>query len=147
MKKFFVGIVLFALPMMVIAADVEPSAPIQKQIGQYSPTAQHTLSPVFSWLDSARVYMAGELEDAVAWSKSQIGKKVQSPTSAFIDTPSDATQNKTATTMWTVFATVVLYVLTILLVVVESARMFYIVFFLLFVYVLWRLFRRWRRGY
>lgn len=146
MKTFFVGVVMFVIPLVGMAA-VEPSDKVQEQVGGLSPTAQEYLSPVFAWLDSARVYMAGELEQAVAWSKSQIGKKVESPTSAFIDTPDDATQNKTATTLWTIFATVVLYVLTILLVVVNSAQMFYIAFLVLLVYVLWKLFRRWRRGY
>lgn len=147
MKKFFVALVIFSVPLVSMAASVESSKQVQDSISSLSPAAQKFLHPVFGYIDSAREWMAHELGQALDWSKSQIGKKVESPTSGFINTPNASTQNKTASTLWTIVATIVLYVLTILLVIVDSAPVFYILLLVFVLYVLWRIFRRWRRGY
>jgi hypothetical protein len=128
-------------------SGVQPSTQIQQSIASVSPVAAQVSTPVLQALDSGRVAAANQLNKAVAWSKAQVGAPVTSPTSAFIKTPDAATQNKTASSVWTIFATAVLYILTIVLYIVSNAAIFYILFVCIFFYILWKCWRRYRRKY
>lgn len=124
---------------------IQTSAQIQQSIKSVSPVAEQYSAPIFNVIDSGRVFSAGQLNNAINWSKAQIGAPVTSPTTNFINTPDAATQNKTASTAWTIFATAVLYVLTVVLFIIGNAGVFYPILAILFFYTLWRLFRRYRR--
>ena len=129
------------------SGSVQPSTQIQQSIGNISPVAAQYSAPIFQAIDSGRVVAAQQLNNAIDWSKSQVGAPVQSPTTNFIHTPDAATQNKTASTVWTIFATAILYVLTVFLYIVGNAGVFYPILALVFLYILWKLWRRYRRKY
>lgn len=129
---------------------VETSANIQNSIGAVSPAAEKYTAPVFKVIDSGRVFAAEELAKAIDWSKQQIStssKKV----SPFVSAPSSSstadTQKGTglAGGAWNIFATVVLYVLSVLLYLVSHAGFFYPILAVAFFYILWRLWKRYRR--
>ncbi len=129
------------------ANGVQSSAQIQQSIANASPTVATYSAPVLSAIDSGRMFAANQLNKGLNWSKAQVGVPVTSPTANFINTPDAATQNKTASTAWTIFATATLYVFTVLLYIVSNAGVFYPILAILFFYILWRLFRRYRRRY
>jgi hypothetical protein len=124
-------------------AGVEPSTGIQESIGNLSPAAQQYSAPVFRMIDSGRVFAAGELNKAIDWSKQQIGAPSKKAT-PFVNT-SQPEKSGAAHTAWTILATVVLYVLSVLLYVIGHAGVFYPVLAVIFFYILWRCWRRYRR--
>ncbi|MEI6864306.1 MAG: hypothetical protein WCK46_03015 [Candidatus Adlerbacteria bacterium] len=131
------------------SATVEPSTQIQESIGSVSPTAQTYAAPVFEAIDAGRVLGASTINDGIDWSKKELAEQAQKQktktTSSAADQNTDTMQTKATNTAWTIFATVSLYVLSVLLYVVGNAGVFYPVFALLFFYILWRLFKRYRR--
>lgn len=130
--------------------DIETSAQIQNSIGTVSPTAEKYTAPVFTVIDSGRVFAADQLTKAINWSKQQISTSSPKKVTAFVTTSSTDTKEKggasgVAGGAWTIFATVVLYVLSVLLYVVGHAGVFYPILAIAFFYILWRLWRRYRR--
>ncbi len=117
--------------------DVQPSTPIQESINNISPEVGEYSSPVLKAIDSGRAAAAAQLHTALDWSKSQIATS-----SASVNTKEESSFIQTA---WKIFATVALYVLTILLYIVTNVGIFYPLLAAAFLYVLWRLWRRYRR--
>lgn len=111
--------------------DVQSSAPIQQSITNVSPAVAQYTSPVLNTIDSGRTAAAAQLHTAIDWSKSQIA------------TPSS--KSGPTQTAWKVLATASLYALTILLYIVGNVGVFYPILAFLFLYILWRLYRRYRR--
>lgn len=116
---------------------IQSAAPIQKSIDSISPTVGQYSSPVLKTIDSGRAAAATQLHTALDWSKSQI------PTSS--SQASSDSKNSFVQTAWKIFATVTLYVLTLLLYIVTNVGIFYPLLAVLFLYTLWRLWRRYRR--
>lgn len=125
------------------AAAVESSQKIQDSIGSYSPAAANATAPVFSALDSLRSQAADKLDEGIGWAKGKTaGKQPGEVLGSATSNPSPA---GIMSTLWFIFATLCLYVLTILRFVVGSAGVFYPVFAVLFFYILWRTYKRFRR--
>lgn len=124
------------------AAGVQSSQQIQNSIGSISPETQKYSAPVFTMIDSGRVFAAKELQKGIDWSKKQAGVSKVSPGSGAFVSNDESSAGKTA---WSVLGTVSLYILTVLLYIVTNAGIFYPVLAVLFLYFLWKMFRRYRR--
>ncbi len=126
--------------------DVDSSEEIQQALANLSPAVAKTSEPVFSAIDSARAQAAEVLDRGVAWSKKQIGNSAIKNQGTILGTETEkSTTDKISGSAWTVVATVVLYVLSILRYLVSSAGIFYPLFALLFFFMLWKLYRRFSR--
>jgi hypothetical protein len=121
--------------------SVGSSADIQKKITDLSPAAGNVAAPIFSTLDSVRARAAQTLDSGINWAKQKaspikLGSVLGSSTQQ---------SGGTADTAWSIFGTILLYILTVLRYVVGNAGVFYPVFALLFFYLLWRIYKRMRR--
>jgi len=121
------------------SADVQPSTPIQESITNVVPAVAEYTAPVLDAIDSGRTIAAKQLDNALTWSKSQIATTSKAATA-----DKDASLMQTA---WNILATVILYIVTILLYIVTNVGIFYPLLAVLFLYTLWRLWRKYRRGY
>ena len=121
---------------------IESSGDIQQRINDLSPTAANISAPLFSTLDSVRAKAAQMLDQGIDWAKQKTaGKK-----------PGDVLGTTTKNggsgimdTIWLILATTALYLFSVLRFVVGNAGLFYPLFALLFFYILWKLFKRFRR--
>jgi hypothetical protein len=126
--------------------DVDSSEEIQQALANLSPAVAETSEPVFNAIDSARAQAAEVLDRGVAWSKKQIGTSAIKNRGTILGTETEkSTTEKISSSAWTIVATVVLYVLSILRHLVSSAGIFYPLFALLFFFMLWKLYRRFSR--
>ncbi|HVU79860.1 MAG TPA: Ig-like domain-containing protein [Candidatus Paceibacterota bacterium] len=125
------------------AAAVESSRKIQEKIEDYSPAAASAAAPVFSTIDSARSKAADALDSGIGWAKDKTGGKEVGEVLG--SSTKDPSPSSFMDTLWFIFATLALYVLTVLRFVVGSAGIFYPVFALLVFFVLWRTYKRFRR--
>lgn len=123
------------------AAAVESSADIQQKIGDLSPAAGSAVAPVFKLLDGARSSVADILDSQLAKTKPKLAPVpgVVAGTSTSIQTPDQGS--------WfsSIFNTVYYYILTILRWLIGSAAVFYPVLAFIFLYTLYRMFKRFRR--
>lgn len=125
------------------AAVVGSSEDIQKQITDFYPPAGTVTAPLFSTLDTFRSTAADYLDNGINWAKEKTGgKKPGEVMGAATSTPSSGNMVDVA---WNVFATIILYVLTLLRFVVGNAGIFYPAFAILFFYILFKTFKRFRR--
>ncbi len=130
------------------AATVDSSAGIQEGISRLSPAVAQGAQPIFAAIDSGRAAAAEILDQGINYEKKQIfannkGQVLgdQSQKGSF-----DANKTKSWTnTLWTIIDTIVLYILTIFRYLVGSAGVFYPALAILFLWFLWRLYKRMRR--
>ncbi|OGC93841.1 hypothetical protein A2389_00305 [Candidatus Adlerbacteria bacterium RIFOXYB1_FULL_48_10] len=124
--------------------DVQPSTPIQESIQSVSPAIAEYSSPVLEVIDSGRTFVAEKLNTALNWSKSQVATSSKAAASIGATEEEKGSLMQTA---WRILATVALYVVTILLYIVTNVGVFYPILAIGFLYTLWRLWRKYRRGY
>ena len=129
------------------AAVVDSSAPIQQSIANVSPQVASAAQPLFTVIDGARSSAADVLDTQLANTKTNL-TNTQKP-GFVLGTSTSALSDPTITnpwgTFWFVLYTAYFYVLTILRWLVGNAGVFYPVLAILFLYILWRIFRRIRR--
>ena len=122
-----------------LAATVESSSGIQQSISQLSPQAGSVVHPVLSTLDNLRSATADILDAQIVQTKPKLpgGMVLGETTQTGATKPSDIMG-------WVsvVFLTIYFYILTIARAVVGSVALFYPILALLFVYLLYRLYRR-----
>lgn len=120
------------------ATAVDSSANIQQSIGNVSPQVESAVKPVFTTLDGVRQSIANVADQQLA----NIKPKVTPLPGA------DASGNTPSTQAWyfTILYTIYFYILTLVRFFVGSAGVFYPVLALAFLYFIWRMFRRYRRG-
>lgn len=129
------------------AAVVDSSADIQKTIAGVSPQVAGAAEPLFTVIDGARSSAADVLDSQIASTKASLAKTQKpglvlgSSTSAL----ADPTISNPWGMLWFVLYTAYLYLLTLLRWLVGNAGIFYPVLAILFLYILWRIFRRIRR--
>lgn len=121
--------------------SIESSADIQDKINSTLPAVSGISEPIFTTLDSARASAAALLDRGIDWAKQKTDEKKPG------EILGSATENKGGfiETALLMFATVMLYIFSVLRFVVGNAGLFYPVFVVLFFYALWRIFRRIRR--
>jgi hypothetical protein len=127
------------------AAAVESSAAIQQNIGNISPPVEAAVKPAFTLIDGARTAAAGALDSQLAATKQNLGPNAGSPGQVLgAEATKNATQNPLGA-VWYILQTLYFYLLTVLRFVVGSAGLFYPIVAIAFLYLLWRMFRRFRR--
>lgn len=123
-------------------AAVQSSQQIQNGIASVSPQTAEVVAPFFTLVDGGRAKAAEVLGAQVENTKKSIGPSEGNVLSA--DTAKNATSDPMGT-FWLVLQTLYLYLLTILLFLVSNAAVFYPLLAILVLYLLWRLFKRFRR--
>ncbi len=125
-------------------SEVQSSADIQNQLASISPGAAEAAAPVFSTIDSVRGSIAGAIDKGIAWAESQAVPKKQS---AMVLGAQDGDEESKGImgTLWTILTTLLLHVFSILKFLISNAGIFYPLFAVLFLYSLWRLYKRMRR--
>lgn len=122
------------------AAAVESSADIQNKIGDISPAASGALAPVFKLVDGSRTAIADVLDSQIAKTKPKLA-----PTPGIVAGAETIKTPAQGSWFSSIFNTVYYYILTILRFIIGSAGVFYPVLALVFLYILWRTFKRFRR--
>lgn len=123
------------------AAAVESSADIQAKIGDISPAAGSTLEPVFKLVDGSRTAIADVLDSQIAATKPKLA-----PTPGVVAGTSTIQAPEQGSWFSSIFNTVYFYILTVLRYLIGSAGIFYPLLAAVFLFTLWRMFRRFRRG-
>ena len=141
---FITPVLLCALPAIVLAASVDSSAPVQKDIANLSPAAAQAAQPMFAVLDGFRSSMAGVLDSQLAITHTKLAGSPQ-PSITNISATKDAAVANPWGTFWFVLYMLYFYALTIVRWIVGNAMVFYAVCVLLVLYILLRVFRWWRR--
>ena len=127
------------------AAAVESSNDIQQSISGVSPQAASALSPVFTLIDGGRSKAADVLDNQIANTKKNLGPDAGAPSEVLsAQDVKQAGQNPMGA-FWYILQTLYLYLLTLLRFIVGSAGVFYPALAVAFLYILWKLFRRFRR--
>lgn len=145
-EKALATFLVAAKPQPVTTASdstsVESSQGIQQGIANLSPQAAQVTEPFFTMVDSARDSAANLINDQLNKTKASLGTDAGKVLGA------EATKNATSNpggTFWFIVQTLYLYLLTILGFLVTSAGVFYPAFAIIVLFILWRLFKRFRR--
>ncbi len=120
------------------AAAIDSSKDIQDKIRSVSPGASDAVAPVFSMIDSARNSAADVLDEQLTLAKKKLGQVEGAQTE-------EGALPETVGGFWLALWTLYLYILTVLRFLVGNAAFFYPVFAILFLFILYRTFRRFRR--
>jgi len=124
------------------AAAIESSAAIQQNINNILPPVETTVKPAFTLIDGARGAAADVLDSQLAATKKNLGPNPGQVLGA------EATKNATTNpggAFWYLLQTLYFYLLTVLRFIIGSAALFYPIFAILFLYFIWKMFRRFRR--
>lgn len=127
------------------AATVESSQNIQNQIGSLSPAAEQATKPAFTVIDGLRSRAADIIDSQLANTKAKLAATPQTGVVAGSETTQDPKIQNPWGTAWTILYTLYLYILTVLRFLVGNAGVFYPVLALAFLYLLWKMYRRFRR--
>ena len=122
------------------AAAVESSAPVKQAIANVSPQAARAAQPVFATLDSWREKGAEFLDKQIADTKGRLPKGGV----LGAETAKNASSDPMGSAL-NVFQTLYLYLLTILRYIIASAVLFYPLLAIIFIWSLWKLYRRMSR--
>ena len=126
--------------------DVGASEDIQNQIANLSPGVAQAVAPVFSGVDSARNTAVSTIDKGIEWATMQTAPKKKASNGGLVlgeSTPKEG--GGIMGTIWTIFATISLHILSILRYIIANPAICYPVFAALFLYGLWRLYKRMRR--
>lgn len=137
--------VLLAPTSSASAAAVESSQNIQNQIGSLSPTAEQVSKPAFTVIDGLRSRAADIIDSQLASTKAKLAATPQTGIVAGSEITQDPKIQNPWGTFWTVAYTLYLYLLTLLRFVIGNAGVFYPVLALAFFYLLWKMYKRFRR--
>jgi hypothetical protein len=127
------------------AAAIESSAGIQQNINNISPVVESYVKPAFTLIDGARNAAANTLDTQLAGLKKTLGTNAGSPGEVL---GAEATKNATSNpggAFWYILQTLYFYLLTVLRFVIGSVAFFYPFVAIVFLYFIWRMFRRFRR--
>jgi len=123
------------------STTVESSTKIKEVVASISPGVADAATPVFATIDSLRQKGVEALEKSSTWTKNKIGEgEVKGA-----DTEQKTEGGGIVGTATTIGATLLLYVLSILTFLLSNAGVFYPVLAVLFLFALWRIFKRIRR--
>lgn len=124
---------------------VESSDAIQESIAGLSPQAAGALAPVFTLVDGGRSKAADILDSQIESTRSVLGPTAGQPSEVLGAEDVKQAGSNPMGAFWYIAQTLYLYLLTILRFLVGSAGVFYPALALLFLFLLWKIFRRFRR--
>ncbi len=126
------------------AASIDSSAAIQKDIAGVSPQVASVTEPVFSTIDSARNGIANALDGQISTTKQKVSTTPKPGIVAGAATEDVQVQNPT-TGFWYWLYTIYLWILIAVRWLVGNAGVFYPVLAIAFLYLIYRMYRRFRR--
>ena len=119
------------------STTVQSSEDLQNQLASISPGVAEFAKPVFNTIDSLRTSAVGALDNGINWAKGKVAGQA---------TESDEDEPKGLMgTAWTILATILLNIFSILKYLISNPALFYPIFAILFIYSLWRLYKRMTR--
>ncbi len=124
---------------------VESSEDIQAQLANLSPGVAQAATPVFSGIDSVRNSAVSAIDKGIAWAEEQATKKKATSSGSIAGAQDTKEDGGIVGTIWTIAATLLLHLFNILKYLISNAAIFYPLFAVLFLYGLWRLYKRMRR--
>lgn len=124
-----------------LTAAVQSSQGIQESIANFSPQTAKITEPFFSAVDSGRESANNIVQEQLRKTKSNLGTDAGKVLGA--EATKNAAQNPGGT-FWYILQTLYLYLLTLLGFVIGSAGAFYPLFAVVVLYLLWRLFKKFR---
>ncbi len=127
------------------AATVESSQNIQQGIASLSPQAASTTAPAFVLIDGGRSKLADILDSQIANTKNNLGAGAGEPGKVLSAQDVKQAGSNPMGAFWYIAQTLYLYLLVILRFIVGSAGVFYPVLAAVVLFVLWKLFGRFRR--
>ncbi len=116
----------------VVDSSLPIEKPLENTLSKMSPSAAAHTESTFLSIDEARHQAVTRLDQGTEWSKREIAKSTKSP-GGFMNT------------LWLMLATLALYGSTALSYVIANIGIFYPVLFAIFVFVLWRIFKLFKR--
>ena len=124
------------------AAAVESSENIRQTIESVSPAAGNALSPVLRLVDGSRSAIAEVLDAEIERATPKVGTlpSVVAGANTAIETPEQGSW------LGSIAYTIYFYILTVLRFVIGSAGVFYPLLAFVFLYCIWKMFRRFRRA-
>lgn len=129
-----------------IPGDVGSSEDIQNQLANLSPGVAEAAAPVFGGIDTARNMAVNTIDKGIEWAKEQTTQKKKTGDGKVLSAAvADSDTGGFMSTLWTIFATISLYILSIVRYIIANPAICYPVFAALFIYGLWRLYKRMRR--
>ncbi len=126
-------------------AAVESSQKIQNQISSLSPTAGEVTKPAFNFFDGLRATAADFIDSQLTATKAKLASTPKTGVVAGESTTQDPSIQNPWGTALTVLYTIYIYVLTVLGFLINNAGIFYPAIAIIFLYFLWRMYRRFRR--
>lgn len=124
------------------AAAVESSAGIQQSIENVSPPVASAAKPVFNAIDGVRQAIANVADQQLANVKPKVANVPLPGQVEGLQTEAPSPQ----AWYWAIFYTIYFYILTLARFLVGSAGVFYPVIAILFLYFMWKMFRKFRRA-
>lgn len=123
------------------ATAVESSQAIQQQIGNVSPQVEGAVAPAFTFIDGVRQSIASAADQQIGQTQPKIAPI---PLPGSVEGAQTEAPSGTGW-VWAIVYTIYFYVLTLVRFVVGSAGVFYPVLAVVFLYVMWKMFRKFRR--
>lgn len=127
------------------AASIDSSAAIQKDIAGVSPQVASASVPVFTVIDGARNSIADTLDSQIQNAKQKIAANPKTAIIPGATFTQDPTIQNPVTGVWYWVYNIYYYILLALRWLVGNAGVFYPVLAFLFLYILWRMYRSYRR--
>lgn len=124
--------------------SVGSSADIQQKIADVSPAVAEATAPAFVLLDGGRGSVATFIDQQIADTKQKLST-TETTTSGSVAGIQTEKIPDPMSGFWYALYTLYLYLLTLLRFIVGSAAVFYPLLAIIFIYGLWRLYRRMRR--
>jgi hypothetical protein len=124
------------------STGIDSSKDIQNRITDLLPSAAPVAEPFFSTIDTVRGTAANALDSGINWAKEKTGGKKPGEV---LGAATSSSSFGMVDTILKILAAVLLYIFSVLRFVVGNAGLFYPAFALLFLYILWRIYKRMRR--
>lgn len=129
----------------LVAGAVESSGAIQQSIAGLSPQAAGALAPVFTLVDGGRSKAADVLDSQIESTRNALGPKAGQPSEVLGAEDVKQAGSNPMGALWYILQTLYLYLLTVLRFLVGTAGVFYPALAVIFLFIVWRVFRRFRR--
>ncbi|MES2006575.1 MAG: hypothetical protein V4436_00535 [Patescibacteria group bacterium] len=130
-------------PFNQSGSEVQSSAEVQAMIAKFSPPLADVSKPIFNTIDSWRAQAGTWLDQGIGWSKKNVGAK--SPSEVLGASTQNTSPQSLMGTLSYLAAMFALYFFSILKWLVANTGIFYPVVAIAFLYMLWRLFARFRK--
>lgn len=125
--------------------EVEPSTQLQASIANISPQVGAVATPTFTFIDSARESVAGVIDEQLVQTKGRLDTPKKGTVAGASTEAEEEPSQGLSGGFWSIVWTLYVYLLTLLRFIIGSAGVFYPVLGVLFLWTLWRVYKRMTR--